>query len=243
MSNWYKIENKANSKPTLWIYDEIGGYGIDARQFVDELNQLEADEIDVHINSVGGEVFAGFAIYQALRDHSAKVNVFVDAIAASIASVISMAGDKVIMAESAQIMIHDGHVAIQGNAADLTRMIDTLDRTSNSIASVYAARCGGTSENWREAMRAESWYNAEEALAAGLADEIAKSPKRTTRNVADLRIFNYAGRDFAPAPIINIADKAATEPVKDVETVDTESQDDFDTESFLGLLKGAFDND
>lgn len=197
---WYRIQNKADQPTDVYLYDDIGGYGIDSASFVNELNAIDSSEINVRINSVGGEVFQGFAIYQALREHKADVNVFVDGIAASIASVIAMAGDKVTMARNAQMMIHDGHVAVQGNAADLSKMVELLDRASNNIASVYAERCGGSVEDWRGAMKAETWYTAEEAVAAGLADEIVAGEKRTARNVSDLRIFNYAGREFAPAP-------------------------------------------
>lgn len=200
MEQWYRIQNKTETAADLYLYDEIGGYGIQASSLVDELQNMTQKEINVRINSVGGEVFQGFAIYQALREHPANINVTVDGVAASIASVIAMAGDKVTMARNAQMMIHDGHVAIQGDAATLTKMVDLLDRASNNIASVYAERCGGSIEDWRGAMKAETWYTADEAVAAGLADEVISGSKRAARNVSELQIFNYAGREFAPAP-------------------------------------------
>lgn len=202
MKSWYSISNKADVPGTaeVYLYDEIGGYGVDAKSFVAELGAIEADTIDLHINSVGGEVFQGFAIYQAIKDHPATVNVSVDGLAASIASVIALGGDKVTMARNAEFMIHDGSVAMQGNAAELTKMVSMLDRVSDNIASVYAERCGGDTAQWRDQMRAETWYSAEEAVAAGLADEVAPPTKRGARNGADLSIFNYAGRKFAPAP-------------------------------------------
>lgn len=224
MNSWYKLENKA-SNPTLWLYDEIGGFGVSAHDFIQDLTEIQADSIDVHISSLGGEVFQGFAIYQALKDHSANVNIFVDSIAASIASVIAMAGDNVTMGKNAQMMIHDGHVTMQGNAADLTRMIDQLDRASDNIASVYAERAGGTTEDWRNAMRTETWFNAEEAVAAGLADNISNNAKKM-RNVADLQMFNYAGRQFAPAPVLVGAAKEKKAPYGDVEYADPGYQND-----------------
>lgn len=209
---WYSIKNEAETKTAeIYLYDEIGGYGVDAHSFLAELNEIDAEQITLHINSVGGEVFEGMAIYQALRDHPAKVNVKVDALAASIASVIAMAGDHITMAANAQMMIHDGHVQTSGNAAELTRMVDMLERCSDNIASVYAERCGGEVGLWRDAMRVESWYSAEEAVAAGLADEVAPKAKRAARNVADLKVFNYAGRSFAPAPVI----PAKPEPIEE----------------------------
>lgn len=212
--DWYNIKGSADGSDVthVHLYDEIGGYGVDAQEFINSLADIKTDSIEVHINSVGGEVFAGFAIYQAIKDHPANVTVTVDALAASIASVIAMAGDKVVMAPNAQMMIHDGQVATAGNAAELTKTVAMLDRVSDNIASVYAERCGGSSGDWRNSMRAESWYNAEEAVAAGLADEVAPKSKRGARNVADLKVFNYAGRDFAPAPVIPAKPETTPEP-------------------------------
>lgn len=227
MKTWYRLENKANSTPALFLYDEIGGFGISASDFLTDLMEVEGDSIDVHISSLGGEVFQGFAIYQALKDHPAAVNIYVDSIAASIASVIAMAGDKVVMGKNSQMMIHDGHVTMQGNAADLTRMVDQLNRASDNIASVYAERTGMDVEVWRDAMRAETWFNAEEAVAAGLADEVSKSAKKM-RNVSELQIFNYAGRQFAPNPTIlgQKSTEKKTEPYGDVEYADPGYQND-----------------
>lgn len=196
MNKWFEIKNETNE---IYIYNEIGGYGISAREFVDALPET-ADALTVRINSGGGSVFDGFAIYNALREHPANITIYVDGLAASIASVIAMAGDKVIMSSNAQMMIHDGFVEATGNAETLAKTVELLDRVSASIAGVYAARCGGTAEEWRAAMKNESWYSAEEAVQAGLADEIVKESKRSARNSADLTIYNYAGREFAPAP-------------------------------------------
>ncbi len=201
MTKWYEIKNEADIAEVL-IYDEIGQYGIEAKDFINELNKVKASSINVRINSRGGEVYDGFAIYQALKSHPARVNVTVDALAASIASVIAMAGDNIVMARNAELMIHDGHVMASGDAASLTEMVDSLNRVSNNIASVYAERTNGNVDEWRNAMKKETWYSAEEAVAAGLADSIADS-SRQARNVSELRIFNYAGRTFAPAPQIS----------------------------------------
>lgn len=228
MSNWYKVENKADTTPTVYLYDEIGGYGVTAPDFINELNAIDADVISVHINSVGGEVYEGFAIYQALKDHRATVEITVDALAASIASVIAMAGDKVTMARNAEMMIHDGMVMTMGNAAELRKTVDMLDRVSNNIASVYAERTGvGTSETWRDSMLAETWYSADEAVAAGLADEVAATSPRGARNVSDLKVFNYAGRKFAPAPVIEIAEEVIETPANNTDALIAAYQEGF----------------
>jgi ATP-dependent protease ClpP protease subunit len=229
MNKWYEITNKAEAPAAeVFLYDEIGGYGIDASQFINELSQIDTDELTVHINSRGGEVFEGFAIYQALKAHPANVTVHVDALAASIASVIAQAGDRVVMARNAEMMIHDGMTTGMGNAAELTKAVEMLDRVSNNIASVYAERAGGDAAQWRNAMLAETWYSAEEAVAAGLADEVAPATKRTARNSADLRIFNYAGRKFAPPPVVATASSEPTD-------------DGLDAASLIAAIKEAFD--
>lgn len=230
---WFKVTNQANREADVYLYDEIGGYGVDASSFIGEINSLDVDKLNVHINSVGGEVYQGFAIYQALKDHPATVEITVDALAASIASVIAMAGDRVTMARNAELMIHDGMVATFGNAAELRRTVAMLDRVSDNIASVYAERTGvGTQESWREAMVAETWYSADEAVSAGLADAVAPTAARTTRNVNDLKVFNYAGRKFAPKPEI---------AAKEAETGEQgNSLSGFDPESFVRALKEGF---
>jgi len=108
---WFKIENKAD-KAEIWIYEEIGedpwtGGGVTAKSFQKELSEIKASQIDLHINSIGGLVFEGIAIHNLLKQHPANVTTYIDGIAASISSVIALAGDKVIMAENGLFMIHN----------------------------------------------------------------------------------------------------------------------------------------
>lgn len=205
-NDWYRLQNNAaQGTAALHIYDEIGYWGITASDLVAELSALDVGEITVHINSPGGEIFDGIAIMNALRSHTAKVTTYVDSLAASIASVIAMAGDRIVMAPHSQMMIHDGSGLAIGNAQDMREMADLLDRQSDNIAAVYAERAGGTAKQWRARMVTETWYTAAEAVDAGLADEVAK-PARSEDAMAvpanswDLSVFNYAGRDAAPAP-------------------------------------------
>ncbi|MFL5911262.1 MAG: head maturation protease, ClpP-related, partial [Gaiellaceae bacterium] len=161
-NDWYRIANSLGAGPAqVHIYDEIGYWGITASDFVRELSALNVTEIDLHLNSPGGEIFDGIAICNALRSHPATVTTYVDGLAASIASVIAMAGDRIVMAPNSQLMIHDGSGLCIGNAADMRQMAELLDRQSNNIAEVYAARAGGTVEDWRALMEAETWYTAE----------------------------------------------------------------------------------
>lgn len=213
--DWYRITNQAGGAATVDIFDEIGFWGVSSMAFQQELAQVNASEITVNLSSPGGEIFEGIAIYNALRSHPASITVRVSALAASIASVIAQAGDRVVMLSGAQMMIHEGMGFCAGNAAEMQQMAELLDRQSANIAAIYAERAGGTPEQWRERMKAETWFNAEEAVAAGLADEVEALPRKgekTEEQVTarwDLSVFNYAGRAAAPAPVINAAQPAA----------------------------------
>lgn len=228
-ADWYRITNKAGSPAEVYIYDEIGGWGVSSGDFVNELKALDGD-ISVHLNSPGGDVFDGLAIYQALKNRTGETTVVVDGLAASIASVIAMGADKIVMAPKATMMIHDGFTAAVGNAADMRKLAELLDRTSNNIASVYADRAGGTVEHWRDRMREETWYSADEALEAGLVDEVEG---RTKKADFDLSMFNHAGRANAPAPVLHAAPE---QPVVEDKTEETE-EFVWDFSSFRAALK------
>ncbi|MFF6781437.1 head maturation protease, ClpP-related [Streptomyces sp. NPDC012510] len=212
---WYRITNSLDEGGTpvgsISIYGDIGSWGITAASFVEELKAIDASELRVNISSPGGEVFDGLAIHNALRSHRATVMVQVDSLAASIASVIAMAGDRIVMSPHSQMMIHDAQGVACGSPEEMREYADFLDRQSENIAAVYAERAGGTKLQWRKRMQAETWYFADEAVAAGLADEVA-NPQRMTpeeeeqaRAIAaawDLSVYNYAhtSREEAPAP-------------------------------------------
>lgn len=201
-TDWYRIQNKAGEKAALYIYDEIGYWGDTASDLVEALKGVDSDTLEVHVNSPGGDIFDGLAIYQALKDHRARITVKVDGLAASIASVIAMAGDEVIMAPKASMMIHDGWTMAVGNAADLRKTADLLDKQSGIIASVYADRSNRDANYWRDAMREETWYSADEAVDAGLADQVEGKEKPAADEPFDLGVFAHAGRDKAPAPTL-----------------------------------------
>jgi ATP-dependent protease ClpP protease subunit len=221
---WYHVTNSLDEGgspfASISIYGDIGSWGITAAAFVEELKAIDAPEIRLSINSPGGEVFDGLAIHSALRSHRAKVIVQIDSLAASIASVIAMAGDRIIATPHSQFMIHDAQGVSCGNPEELREYADFLDRQSDNIASVYAERAGGTKTQWRKRMQAETWYFADEAVEAGLADEVAK-PERQPDETApddraiaaawDLSVYNYAhtSREEAPAPLVETEAPAA----------------------------------
>lgn len=196
-------------KATLYLYGPIdswgGVWGVSAAEVAQALATLPNDttQLDLRINSPGGEVFEAVAIMNLLRDHSARITARVDGIAASAASFLAVSADETIMGGNTELMIHDAWGLSIGNAQDMRDYADLLDRVSNDSASVYAAKAGGTVESWREYMLAESWFTAEEAVAVGLADSV-NTGDDTETDPADSfdtgALFQYAGRKDAPAP-------------------------------------------
>jgi ATP-dependent protease ClpP protease subunit len=215
---WYQFKPLNVDRVEIMIYGEIGfdwfgdGTSTSADAFVKELNAIGAPNIDIRINSPGGEIFDGIAIYNAILKHPAKVTTYVDGIAASAASFIVQAGDERVMMNHAQMMIHDGMGIALGNPDELREMAEQLDRQSDNIASIYAERAGGTVAEWRERMKNETWYFSQEAVDAGLADRVDTSEElKVPENKWDLAMFNYAGREKAPKP--TMVAPPATPPV------------------------------
>lgn len=228
---WFEFRNAANDgdqgdTAELLVYDEIGdggwfGGGVSAASFADALRQVTAPNLTVRLNSPGGDVFDGIAVANQLRAHPSNVTVVVDGIAASIASVIAMAGDKIVMAPQSQMMIHDAMGSTWGgNPADHRAMADLLDRQSDNIAAAYRQKAGGMTKSWRTRMQAETWYTADEAVAAGLADSVGTVPTstgpapstanpssgyddwwdRSTKTFDLAARYRFAGRAQAPSP-------------------------------------------
>lgn len=167
-------EQTTTSRADVYVYDFIGGWrGSTSENFVRDVAGLDVDELHIHLNSPGGDAFEGITIANMLRQHRASITVWVDGLAASAASVIAMAGDEVVMGIGAQLMIHDASTYAWGNAADLRSTAEALDSLSNGVAAAYAAKAGGTTEEWRAVMVNETWYGGEAAVQAGLADRVA----------------------------------------------------------------------
>ncbi len=213
---------------TLRLYDPIDSYGeywgVSAKEFAAALAALPTDtqEIRLHINSPGGEVFEAVAILNQLRQHRARVVAIVDGIAASAASFLAAGADETIMAPNSTLMVHDAWGICVGNAADMRDLGDLLDKLSDNIASIYSAKAGGSIEDWRSVMLAEAWFTADEAVAAGLADSIDGVAEAEAENAFDLSQFRYAGRAEAPPPLIPKHDPsaaAAAEPAVSPATV------------------------
>jgi ATP-dependent protease ClpP protease subunit len=170
-------EPAAGSTAELWLYGIVGGYwfGFNAKSVADQLRGLDVDNITVRIHSPGGSIGDGIAISNLLRNHKARVTVVVDGLAASIASVIAVAGDEVVMSPGSQLMLHDGWMITLGNERELRQDADFIGKQSANMAEIYAYATSASAEAWRAAMTADpdgTWYTADEAVKAGLATRV-----------------------------------------------------------------------
>ena len=166
------VTNLATTGVTkMYIYGEIGYWGVEASDVVEALQGISGP-VEVHINSMGGSVFEGLAIYQALVEHSAGVDVVIDGLAASAASFIAMAGRTIQIGAAAHMMIHNASSGCYGTAADMEATAAMLRNCSAAIAGLYAKRSGQPVEGFTAAMDAETWYIGQEAVDAGLADSV-----------------------------------------------------------------------
>ena len=181
--DWYRISNKADAAPELFIYGEIGWDGVTAEDLIRDLSEIDAKEITVRINSPGGSVFGGIAIYNALRTHPADVTVMVDSIAASIASVIAQAGDTRQMVQHSQMMIHEASGIAIGSGTELREYADLLDTQTDLIADIYAVRSGKPLSVFKALMTAETWFSADDAVSSGLADEVHTPERKEPKDV------------------------------------------------------------
>jgi len=203
MKNWYTIQAKGKAAEIL-IYDEIGMFGIAAAKFIGDLKALgKVEEITLGVNSPGGDVFDGIAIYNALKRHGASIVSRVDGIAASIASLILMAGNTIVMPDNAMLMIHNPWGGALGEADDMREVADALDKIKIAMIAAYR-RSGKSDEAIAAIMDEETWYTADEAKANGFADEVIQSV-----NIAaffDLKKFQKAPEALRARPAAPAAD-------------------------------------
>ena len=183
MKKW-KIKALNEGKAEIFIYSDIG-YELwedksTAQLFAEELKSLgENTSIDLHITSNGGDVFDGQAIHTLIKNHKGFVTAYIDGLAASIATVIAMGADKIVMPKNAMMMIHNAWTGLYGNANDLRKMADDLDHINDTIVNTYLAKVKDKTDETtiRELMNKESWLNAEECFNLGLCDEVSEPVK------------------------------------------------------------------
>lgn len=213
------VRNSADTAagPELWLYEEIGFWGVTAADVAASLTPLAGERVTLRVNSPGGEVFDGIAIFNLLKNHPGGVDVVVDGLAASAASFIAMAGESITMQPHSRMMIHDALAFAYGNAAELTALAALLDDLSANIASIYAERSGGEADAFRELMRAETWLDPAAAVELGLAD--AAEGDDQTDGQADGE-QDDAGDGEAPADGEDAGDASSTDGTDGEEPAD-----------------------
>lgn len=175
---WFRMQAGEQGDADIYIYDEIGFWGVTAKQFISDLNALgDITHINLHINSPGGDVFEGIAIFNALKTHGASITVYVDGVAASMASVIAMVGNPVIMPENAFMMIHKPLCLVGGNAEDMRKKADLLDKIEAAMSSAYTQKAGKTTDEIAVMLADETWMSGAECLAQGFADQVTPAVK------------------------------------------------------------------
>jgi ATP-dependent Clp endopeptidase proteolytic subunit ClpP len=177
VKTWYALSARAEVRQTeISIFDEIGYYGVSAKQFIGDLKRVPADhEIVLKIHSPGGEVFDGNAIFNALKRHPGGVTVQIEGLAASMATVISLAGAPVKMAANGFYMIHNPWGVAMGDAEEMRDQAALLEKIREGMIAAYASKSGQEPEQIAAWMDAETWFTAEEAQAAGFVDQITDS--------------------------------------------------------------------
>jgi len=222
-ADWYRITmNAATKSADVYLYGVVGGYDwendkfLDGAGFVSELNALDVDVINFRINSPGGSVAEGHAIHNALIRHKAQVITHVDALAASMASVIAMAGDEVHMAENATMMIHDPWSIVMGDSDELRKYADILDMMGEQIISGYQRHSNLDAADIRAMMSDETWMNADTAMEHGFATHI-DGAMQIAANISDKLTFSKMPDAIRPN---QTKDKAMP---KDTPTIDPEA--------------------
>lgn len=170
------MEPDTDEECEIMVYDEIGGYGISAVNFINDIKALpENTKITLRINSVGGSVFEGWAIYNYLQEIKDRVVCKVDGLAASISSVIALAGSKCVMPENSMLMIHNAWNMVVGNAEQLVKEADLLNKIDNQMAELYGKKCGKPADEMKKMMDNETWLTGKQCVEMGLADEMLEA--------------------------------------------------------------------
>lgn len=176
---------------SLKIYDNIDSeYGINTSLIEDSLNEANGKPLNIYINSYGGEVFEGFAIYNMIKRYNGYKVVYIDGLAASIASVIAMSGDRVVMNNASMMMIHNASGSCYGNAEEMMKVVKALEQINEVIRDVYKARTNLDEETISNLMDKETFMTAQECLDYGFADEIIEDKKKPKKCSAEEEIEN-----------------------------------------------------
>ena len=211
---WYNINGKASTGIVdVYIFDEIGAYGLNAQSFIEEVKAYKDRPMNIHINCVGGDVFDGMAIYNIIKKRTAETTVYIEGIAASMGSVIALAADNVVMAENSLFMIHNAWGGAMGESKELKKTARLLEKISNEIADIYIKKTKLPYDKVKEMMDEETWLNADEALQLGFVDSISDAIKVAAKY--DVSKFkNITNEEIASKLNINLKSKKMTDELK-----------------------------
>ncbi len=211
---WYDIQNKAGTTADVYIFDEIGTYGVTAQEFITDIKDLKDTPINLRINSLGGDVFDGMAMYNVIKRREAKTTVYIEGIAASIATIIALGADEVVMAENSLFMIHNAWGGSMGEAKDMRKTADTLDKITGELTDIYRKKTGLSYDSLVDMMDEETWLNANEAFSYGFIDTISDSIKVAAKY--DVSKFkNITQEEIQNKLSININNKKMTNELKE----------------------------
>ena len=211
---WFNIQGKAtDAVAEVYIFDEIGAYGITAQDFISEMKEYKDTPVNLRINCIGGDVFDGMAMYNIIKKREAKTTAYIEGIAASMGSVIALAADEVVMAENSLFMIHNAWGGAMGEAEDMRKTASILEKISGEIANIYERKTRLSLNRIVEMMDKETWLNAQEAYELGFIDLISDSIKVAAKydvskfkNITTEQIHNKLN--------INVNNKKMTEELK-----------------------------
>jgi len=197
----FTVKAQAGGATRIDLYDVIDDYfGISASEFVFALNSIKEGDIELHVNSPGGDVFAARAMVAAVAAHPSHITAYVDGLAASAASYVALACDKVVMQEGAMMMIHCASCITWGTSEDMIEMAKLLEKIDATIVSDYERKTGKSPDELMEMMRDETWMTGAEAVAEGFADEVVKNEKGKTKNTWNLAAFANAPKSLSEPP-------------------------------------------
>lgn len=177
MSKWYQIKAMANGKSKINIHDEIGTFGVSAKDFINDVNALDADEVVVSIHSPGGSLFDGLAMYNALKASGKTIETRVEGIAASAASIVFLAGSSRVMPKDTFLMIHNPWSGAMGDAEEMRSVADSLEQFQQAIINIYARETNLPEDEVRTMMAAETWLDSKDAVDMGFATSVEDAVK------------------------------------------------------------------
>lgn len=200
IKNEFNMET-SNDITKITIYGDIGESwwdddAISSSKIEDKLKEVNTSDIHLHINSLGGDVFDGIAIYNLFKNHSAKITVYVDGIAASAASLIAMSGDEIVMNTGSMLMIHEASTWSFGSKTEIQKTFNALQSIDSSIAEIYMTKFNGEKSDVDLLIKAETWFTAAEAIEAGFADRMNTEDEQVY--VSEDELEDDAGEDEGP---------------------------------------------